>query len=64
MSSDIEREASMQDEDRKDGKKAVEKDPMPAAGPHAKKELTNSDATPGTGALPDPDEDEIGGGAS
>jgi hypothetical protein len=25
---------------------------MPAAGPHAKPELTNPDNTPGTGALP------------
>jgi hypothetical protein len=27
---------------------------FPAAGPHAKPELTNPDATPGTGLLPDP----------
>lgn len=27
---------------------------QPAAGPHAKPSLTNPDATPGTGALPDP----------
>jgi hypothetical protein len=26
---------------------------MPAAGPHAKPELTNPDATPGAGSLPD-----------
>jgi hypothetical protein len=27
-------------------------DNQPASGPHSKKELTNPDATPGTGALP------------
>jgi hypothetical protein len=27
---------------------------MPAAGPHAQPELTNPDATPGAGYLPDP----------
>lgn len=26
---------------------------MPAAGPHANSDLTNADATPGTGMLPD-----------
>jgi hypothetical protein len=31
----------------------------PAAGPHAKLELTNNSATPGTGALPRSDEDEV-----
>lgn len=30
---------------------------FPAAGPHARRELTNKMATPGSGALPDPDED-------
>lgn len=30
---------------------------FPAAGPHAKRELTNKMATPGAGALPDPDEE-------
>jgi hypothetical protein len=30
----------------------------PAAGPHAKPELTNPEATPGAGLLPDPDEPE------
>lgn len=29
-------------------------EPLPAAGPHAKPELTNEDATPGTGSLPRP----------
>jgi hypothetical protein len=28
---------------------------FPAAGPHAKPELTNPESTPGTGLLPDPD---------
>ena len=28
---------------------------MPPAGPHARERLTNPDATPGSGALPDPD---------
>jgi hypothetical protein len=28
----------------------------PPAGPHAKPELTNASATPGAGALPDPDD--------
>ena len=30
----------------------------PAAGPHAKPELTNPDSTPGSGMLPDPDDPE------
>ena len=30
----------------------------PAAGPHAKPELTNTEATPGAGLLPDPEEPE------
>jgi hypothetical protein len=29
------------------------KDQMPAAGPHAKPELTDFEKTPGTGSLPD-----------
>jgi hypothetical protein len=29
-------------------------DRLPAAGPHDKPELTNPEATPGTGMLPDP----------
>ena len=34
-------------------------DDMPAAGPHAKPELTNPDATPGSGMFPAPgDEDD------
>ncbi|WP_201834692.1 hypothetical protein [Microvirga zambiensis] len=31
-------------------------DKMPAAGPHDKPHLTNPDATPGTGSLPEPGE--------
>ena len=30
---------------------------FPPAGPHARRELTNKMATPGAGALPDPDEE-------
>ena len=29
------------------------RDKIPASGPHAKPELTNPDATPGAGSLPD-----------
>lgn len=37
---------------------------MPSAGPHAKPELTNHDATPGAGSLPDDSEDgDADGGA-
>lgn len=36
---------------------------MPPAGPHAKPELTNPDATPGAGSLPDPDAKDVDGGA-
>jgi len=37
---------------------------FPAAGPHAKPELTNEAATPGAGALPDPNREvqDIEGG--
>jgi hypothetical protein len=37
---------------------------MPAAGPHARPELTNPDATPGTGSLPDPEDETMGGVSS
>jgi hypothetical protein len=37
------------------------KEKMPAAGPHARAELTNFDACPGAGALPS--EKELGGEA-
>lgn len=37
---------------------------MPAAGPHARADLTNPDATPGTGSLPDPEDDSMGGVSS
>jgi hypothetical protein len=33
--------------------------PMPAAGPHAKPELTNSDATPGAGTLADAEDETM-----
>ena len=32
--------------------------PAPSAGPHADPDLVNPDATPGTGALPSPGEDD------
>ncbi|MBJ6127936.1 hypothetical protein JAO75_21285 [Microvirga sp. BT325] len=38
------------------GQASADKQPggqQPAAGPHSKPSLTNPDATPGTGALPD-----------
>jgi hypothetical protein len=35
----------------------------PAAGPHAKKELTDLDKTPGTGSLPDPETNETDAGS-
>jgi hypothetical protein len=38
---------------RKPGEQEVHED-LPAAGPHAKPELTNELATPGTGSLPEP----------
>ncbi len=34
--------------------KERDKDYLPPAGPHAKPELTNEDATPGAGAMSDP----------
>ncbi|MBX9456283.1 MAG: hypothetical protein KL863_09820 [Rhizobium sp.] len=33
-------------------------DATPPAGPHAKKSLTDTEKTPGTGSLPDPDQPE------
>ena len=36
----------------------AQKPDFPAAGPHARRELTNKMATPGAGALPDPDEED------
>lgn len=41
-----------QDDGRK--RKSERGKAMPAAGPHADPSLTNPDATPGTGALPEP----------
>ncbi len=47
---------------RSDEKKA--ESGMPSAGPHAKPELTNHDATPDAGSLPDDNEDgDADGGA-
>jgi hypothetical protein len=37
---------------------AHEADDLPSAGPHAGAGLTNSDATPGTGALPSASDDD------
>ena len=36
---------------------------MPAAGPHAKKHLTDESKTPGAGSLPDADDDDVNPGA-
>ena len=36
----------------------AQKPDFPAAGPHVRRELTNKMATPGAGALPDPDEED------
>jgi hypothetical protein len=38
---------------RKGAAQSKPDDTLPAAGPHSKPSLTNPDATPGTGALPD-----------
>lgn len=38
--------------------------PMPAAGPHARKDLTNPMATPGAGSMPDTEGNEGGGVSS
>lgn len=35
----------------------------PAAGPHAKEELTDKDKTPGTGSLPDGDGEDADAGS-
>ncbi|SJZ67736.1 hypothetical protein [Consotaella salsifontis] len=44
---------SEQDKKTKQGHKVGAHDKSGAEGPHAKPELTNTDSTPGTGALPD-----------
>ncbi len=36
---------------------------IPAAGPHAKKHLTDNSKTPGAGSLPDEDDNEVNPGA-
>jgi len=41
--------------DHKDQKPASEPE-IPVPGPHARSELTDKDKTPGTGMLPDPEE--------
>lgn len=35
-------------------------EPMPAAGPHADRDLTTPEKTPGAGSLPDPDHPQEG----
>ena len=37
---------------------------IPAAGPHAKKHLTDESKTPGAGSLPDEDDSEVNPGSS
>ncbi|MEF2072237.1 hypothetical protein [Consotaella aegiceratis] len=39
--------------DRPEGRKPAKMSDAPPEGPHAKPELTNEDATPGAGTLPD-----------
>jgi len=36
---------------------------IPAAGPHAKKHLTDDSKTPGAGSLPDEDDEDVNPGA-
>jgi hypothetical protein len=45
------------DEDRDRAKDDADRSAAPAAGPHATPELTNADATPGAGSLPDTETD-------
>ena len=49
------------EERREDAKSRMR---LPAAGPHAHRELTNPEATPGAGSLPDPEADDMGGVSS
>ncbi|MBY3033319.1 hypothetical protein HF265_30260 [Rhizobium leguminosarum] len=46
------------------GKKQVDGQGLPTAGPHATKEQTDESKTPGTGALPDREDESVspGGG--
>lgn len=44
--------------DAETGRSSKGDKPTPAAGPHAREELTNPDLTPGTGALPAVGDDE------
>ncbi|MCX8998065.1 hypothetical protein NOF55_13220 [Rhizobiaceae bacterium BDR2-2] len=41
--------------------KASTPEELPAAGPHNKEELIDRSKTPGTGMLPEPDEDAVDG---
>ena len=51
------RQAVAPDDAGAQNRKPGKDEDMPAAGPHARRELTNPMATPGAGALPDPDDD-------
>lgn len=42
-------------EDRQEAQRQEAQRQKPAAGPHAKPQLTDPEKTPGAGALPDPD---------
>jgi len=51
----------MSTEPTKDKKSQPDRDEakdIPAAGPHARKELTDNEKTPGSGSLPDPEGQE------
>ena len=56
---------TLQDDDRRSQTREQDADrkgtePTPAAGPHARKDLTNPMATPGAGTLPDEKYEEGG----
>ena len=44
--------------------KTKQNEDIPAAGPHAKKHLTDESKTPGAGSLPDEDDSEVNPGSS
>jgi len=46
------------DKPRNEADRHKKPEPMPAAGPHAKPELTDPDKTPGAGTLPPVDKDQ------
>ncbi|MDQ1195295.1 hypothetical protein [Agrobacterium sp. SORGH_AS 787] len=43
--------------------KTTRNEDIPAAGPHAKKHLTDDSKTPGAGSLPDEDDNDINPGS-